>query len=167
MAIVISDASPLVHLSAIRRFELLKQLYPVLLIPPAVWAEVTVAGKGRAGATELTAAVQAQEIRVVAPAPATLARAELRGLDPGEAEALALALDSEAEVVLLDELRGRAVARSLGLRAVGTLGVLIEAKRRGFVPSFRDELERVRRLSQLQLTPELERLALHLAGEGS
>src|SRR5881394_1807529 len=133
MAVVISDASPLVHLGAIGRFELLKQLYPVLLIPPAVWTEVTVAGQGRPGAAELTSAVQAGWITLQTPAATTLARAELSGLDQGEAEALALALDTSAECVLLDELRGRAVARILGVRAIGTLGVLIEAKGRGFV----------------------------------
>jgi uncharacterized protein len=165
MAVVISDASPLVHLSAIKRFGLLKQLYPVLLIPPAVWTEVTVAGQGRPGAADLAASVQAGWIRLETPKAATLGRPELRGLDQGEAEALALALDTTAEFVLLDDLRGRAAARSLGVRAIGTLGVLIEAKRRRLISSLRDELGQVRRLSQLQLTPDLERLALQLAGE--
>ena len=165
MAVVISDASPLVHLGSIGRFGLLKQLYPVLLIPPAVWREVTVAGQGRPGAAELAGAVQVGWIKLQTPAAMTVARAELRGLDLGEAEALALALDTSAEFVLLDELRGRAVARTRGVRAIGTLGVLIEAKRQGLVSLLSDELEQLRRLSQLQLTPELERLALQLAGE--
>src|SRR5687768_9361270 len=133
MPVVISDASPLVHLSAIERFDLLKQLYPVLLIPPAVWAEVTVAGQGRPGAAEVLAAVEIGWIKLQSPNARTLTRTELQGLDAGEAEALALALDTSAELVLLDELRGRAVARTLGVRAIGTLGVLIEAKQRGLV----------------------------------
>jgi uncharacterized protein len=167
MAVVISDASPLIHLSAIARFEILRGLYPVLLIPSAAWAEVAVAGQGRPGATELSRAIEAGWIKIQAANATTLSRIELQGLDKGEAEALALALDSAAELVLLDELRGRAVARILGVRAVGTLGILIEAKHCGLIPRLRDELERLRRLSQLQLTPELEHLALQLAGEAS
>ena len=165
MGVVISDASPLVHLSAIGRFELLHSLYTGLLIPPAVWSEVKVAGQGRPGAAELTAAVAANWIEVRTPNALTLTHQALHGLDLGEQEALALALDSHADFVLIDELRGRSAARQIGLRAIGTLGVLIEAKHRGFLPSLRHELERVRRLSQLQLTPELEQLVLQLAGE--
>jgi predicted nucleic acid-binding protein len=155
----------LVHLSAIQRFELLRHLYQTLLIPPAVWSEVTVAGQGRHGAAELATAVNAGWIMLKAPDAMTLQRTELRTLDPGEAEALAVALDTNADLVLLDELRGRAVARTLGVRAIGTLGVLIEAKQRGLVPTLRGEIERLRQSSQLQLTPELEELALRLAGE--
>jgi hypothetical protein len=165
MAVVISDASPLVHLSAVRRFELLRHLYPRLLVPPAVWAEVTVAGRNRPGAAELKEAVRTGWIELRAPLASGVARPELCALDAGEAEALALALEMSADLVLLDELRGRAVARALGVRAIGTLGVLIEAKQRGLIRSFRDELEQVRLRSQLQLTPELEQLALRLAGE--
>src|SRR5205085_5932087 len=56
MAVVISDASPLVHLATIKRFELLKLLYGELFVPKAVWDEVTVAGRGRPGSMELETA---------------------------------------------------------------------------------------------------------------
>ncbi len=165
MGVVISDASPLVHLSTIARFDLLRSLYTSLLIPPAVLSEVTIAGQGRPGALELASAIEAKWIEVRSPQAATLTHQALQGLDPGEQEALALALDSKADFVLIDELRGRSAARRIGVRAIGTLGVLIVAKRRGLLPTLRGELERVRRLSQLQLTPELEQLVLELAGE--
>lgn len=165
MAAVVSDASPLVHLAAIRRFELLKLLYSELFVPRAVWEEVTVAGKGRPGSAELSQSTNEGWIRLMVPTPASMAREELRNLDAGEAEALALALDLRAEIVLLDELRGRAAARQLGLRAIGTLGVLIEAKRRGLVSSFRAELERLGRDSQMQLSEEIKHLAIRMAGE--
>ena len=165
MAVVISDASPLVHLSAIQRFDLLRQLYPVLLVPPAVLDEVSVAGKGRPGAAELQHAIKIGNIQVRAPNLSIISRTELQNLDPGEAEALALALETTAELVLIDELRGRAIARSLGIRAVGTLGVLIEGKHKGLVHSLRHELLQLHLHSQLQLTPDLEKLVLRLAGE--
>jgi predicted nucleic acid-binding protein len=165
MAAVISDASPLVHLAAIKRFDLLRLLYSVVFIPKAVWTEVVVAGLGRPGSTELDQAITSGWMQIKEAGRANLARSELVTLDQGEAEALALALDLQAEVILLDEVRGRAVARTLGLRAVGTLGVLIEAKRRGLIASFRQELDRLTRDSQLQLSDEIKNLALKLARE--
>ena len=165
MATVISDSSPLVHLSAIARFGLLRQLYRSLLVPPAVWKEVTVAGKARPGAAELEAAVNQGWIKVQVPSPDTFQPPELAGLDEGESEAITLALETHAEVLLLDEIRGRMVARSLGLRAVGTLGVLAEAKRQGLVNSLREELTNLKNRSQFYISAELEQLALQLAGE--
>jgi predicted nucleic acid-binding protein len=165
MAVVISDASPLVHLSAIGRFGLLKEIYLQLLIPPAVWKEVVVDGKGRAGQSEVTAGIEAGWILIQAPTSDFNQRPELSGLDPGEAEALALALEIKADLVLLDEVRGRAAARKLFLRAVGTLGVLIEAKRKGLVSRVAEELQKLRTHSQLHLTTELEQQVLSLAGE--
>jgi predicted nucleic acid-binding protein len=165
MAVVISDSSPLVHLSAIGRFAVLERLYPNLLIPPAVFQEVAVAGKGRAGAQELEAAIKTGTVRLQSPKAQILSRNELRALDTGEAEALALALEITAELVLIDELRGRAVARTLGLNAIGTLGVIIEAKRQKLLSSVRAELKLLKTRSQLQLTPELEQLVLQLAHE--
>jgi hypothetical protein len=165
MAAVISDASPLVHLAAIKQFDLLKKLYAVIFIPNAVWNEVAVAGAGRPGSTEVREATATGWIQIKNPGVANLSRRELTTLDQGEAEALALALDVQADIVLLDEVRGRSVARALGLRAVGTLGVLIEAKRQGFIISFREQLNRLSRDSQLQLSDDIKELALKLAGE--
>ncbi len=165
MSVVISDASPLVHLSAINRFDLLKELYLDLLIPPAVWEEVTTAGRGRPGEKEVGEAVRAGWMKVKAPDPLELNRSELQGLDSGEREALALAMQTRAEVVLLDELRGRRVAKRLGVPTIGTLGVLVEAKQRGLIPNIRGELRQLQEHSQLQLTIELEQLVLRLAGE--
>jgi hypothetical protein len=165
MAAVVSDASPLVHLAAIRQFELLNKLYSLVFIPKAVWTEVAIAGHGRPGAAEVEQAIANGWIQIKNPGNANLARGELATLDQGEAEALALALDLKADIVLLDEVRGRSVARSLGLRAVGTLGVLIEAKRQGFITSFRDQLERLGRDSQLQLSDEIKALAIKMSGE--
>ena len=64
-------------------------------------------------------------------------------LGRGEREAIALALDAGADLVILDDQEGRHVARDKGLSVTGTIGVLIEAKERGFIPSLRPEIDRL------------------------
>jgi predicted nucleic acid-binding protein len=85
-------------------------------------------------------------------------------LDRGEAEVLALALEQQADLVILDERLARHHARRLGLPLTGTLGVLLRAKQQGLVPSVRilvDELQR----SGIWLSARVVDEALSLAGE--
>jgi hypothetical protein len=64
-------------------------------------------------------------------------------LGRGEREAIALALGVKADLVILDDQGGRLVARDKDLSVTGTIGVLIEAKERGFIPSLRPEIDRL------------------------
>jgi predicted nucleic acid-binding protein len=64
-------------------------------------------------------------------------------LGRGEREVIALAIDSDADLVILDDQQGRLVSRDKGLSVTGTVGVLIEAKERGFIPSLCPEMDRL------------------------
>ena len=64
-------------------------------------------------------------------------------LGHGEREAIALALETKADLVVLDDQQGRNVSQSKNLQTTGTIGVLIEAKERGFIHSLRNELDRL------------------------
>jgi predicted nucleic acid-binding protein len=67
-----------------------------------------------------------------------------RWLDPGEAEAIQLALQLEAEVIILDERSGREVAAAKGLTVIGLLGILREAYRQGWINNPLELLQRLR-----------------------
>ena len=128
--IVVADASPLIALARIGRLELLNTLFGRLLLPEAVWREVVGAGLDRAGAIAVSQAPWMERRAVTDTGLVAVLR---RDLGAGEAEAITLAREVGAELVLMDERMGRAVARRLGLRVTGLVGVLIEARERGLL----------------------------------
>ncbi|MEO1145633.1 MAG: DUF3368 domain-containing protein [Cyanobacteria bacterium J06638_22] len=128
--IVVSDTSPINNLAAINHLHLLHQLYGTVLIPEAVYRELTDSNFRVAGANE----VQTFDwIQTRAVSDRTLVKALNNELDIGEAEAIALAVEIQADQVLVDERRGRIVASRLNLRYTGILGVLVEAKSQGLI----------------------------------
>jgi uncharacterized protein len=86
-----------------------------------------------------------------------------RDLDRGEAETIALAVETAAGLVLLDERDGRHAAQQLGLRVVGAVGVLIQAKRAGHLPAIRPELDALRGRAGFYLGEGVYRQALKIA----
>ena len=134
--IVVSDTSPILNLARIGRLELLASLYRQVLIPPAVHAELMASNltpaMDLACNSWLTIAVPKDEQRVQ----------DLRDeLDPGEAEAIVLALERKADLLLVDERRGRRIAAALGLPITGLLGVLADAKRSGLIENVKPLLD--------------------------
>jgi predicted nucleic acid-binding protein len=135
----VSNTSPLILLAKVGLLAMLAELYGEVLIPPAVERELA------AGGSAASAIAPLPWLNVRAPEPATVRRVSA-GLDLGEAEAIALAIDlgtSGAEVIL-DDASARRRARNLGLAVTGTGGVVVVAKRRGLVVSVKEELDRLR-----------------------
>jgi hypothetical protein len=126
----ISNASPLIALRQIDRLWILRDLFGKIGIPPAVRREIGPT-LPRPPVWLLTYPAPSGKHTVV----------EKAGLDPGETEALALALELGALGVVLDDLRARQLATTLGVRVVGTLGVLLQAKERGLLPAIRPDFE--------------------------
>lgn len=116
--IVVSDTPPILNLARIGRLELLASLYKQVLIPPAVHSELI--------ASHLTPAMDLackSWLTIATPKDEKRVRDLRDELDPGEAEAIVLALEREAELLLVDERRGRRIAAALGLPITGLLGV--------------------------------------------
>jgi hypothetical protein len=83
----------------------------------------------------------------------------------GEAEAIALATDLHAEIVLIDEQEGRQLASKTGLAVTGVLGILLRAKRAGEIASIRPEIALLRHKAHFFVAPALEAKILSSAGE--
>lgn len=127
--IVVSNTSPITNLAAIGQLDLLRQLYNTVIISEAVHCELTADGGRYPGAIVQT--LNWIETRKVANSAVVIAlRLEL---DEGEAETIALAQEIAADLTLIDERLGRAAATRFGLRVIGILGVLVEAKQQGLV----------------------------------
>ena len=122
--IVISNSSPLIALAKVGLLGLLKALFGEVIIPRAVWAEVVEHGGGRPGSEEVA---RADWIRMRSVSNRLAVDILRRELGPGEAEAIVLAKELGADLVLVDDERAREIARSLGLRIAGTIALLLMA----------------------------------------
>ena len=161
--IVVSDTSPVTNLAAIGQFDLLRRLYARLHIAQGVWDELNAGGRRWPGYDQVTAADWVERHAVQNHA---LVTALQRDLDRGEAETIALALELGADLTLLDEREGRHAAQRLGLRVVGVVGILLEAKANGMIDTVRPHLRALRQTAGFYLSEPLYQHALSLAGGG-
>lgn len=135
---IISNATPLIAFARIGQLHLLKEIVGELTIPPAVYRELVEYPSDQPGAINLeqefwiqTKALESEEqVRLLLPS-----------LDRGEADVIALALELHPQLVLIDELTGRNVARSLNLNISGSVGILIQAKQQNKIVAVRPLLE--------------------------
>ena len=160
--IVVSDASPLIALAAVGQLDLLHDLYGEVLVPEAVQNEVTLVRPAAPGAAAVSLAGW---IRVLPVQNLALVAAMSVELDPGEAEAIALAVEEGADLLLIDERRGRIAASRLNQRVVGVLGILVEAKQRNLISLVRPVLDALASQTGFRVSQALRDRILLVAGE--
>jgi predicted nucleic acid-binding protein len=124
----VSNTSPLNYLILIGCDRVLPDLFGTVVVPEAVARELSSAQAPAVVRQWVSSLPAWASVRT-----ATSVATELRSLDDGEAEAIALAVETGAEVVLLDERKGRRAAREQGLTVAGTIGVLDAAAARGMI----------------------------------
>lgn len=129
--IAVANAGPCIALARIGSLGVLPQLFQQIYLPQAVYHEIVSAGVERSGAQEIALAswILRQDVQNT-----TAVHLLRERLDHGESEAIVLALELQADVLLIDEARGRRIAEARGLKKTGTLGVLVLAKQRGLIP---------------------------------
>jgi predicted nucleic acid-binding protein len=161
--IVVSDTSPLRALAHLQRLDWLAQLFESVYIPPGVANELEFPP------SPLFSVNCRDYAFLLVRQPANVARvAEFRQLlDLGEAEALALAEELGAHHVLMDEAAGRRIAAEAGFRVLGTLGIILEAKSRGWCAEIAPYLDRLEVELRFFIAPELRQTILQQACESS
>jgi predicted nucleic acid-binding protein len=154
------NASPLILLAAVDALFLLPQLTGTVLVPVAVLGEVLAAREAHPALQSLSTTAWVR-IEPAVPVPAEVAGWDLGA---GETQVLALALSRGGTEVILDDLQARRCSRSLGLPTTGTLGLILRAKRRGFIPAARPVVEKLLE-HRLYLAHDLVEAALAEVGE--
>lgn len=148
--VIISDASCLILLEKIQLLQLLQQLYTVVTITPEVREEYN---------TELP-----QWIVTQSPVNINYQKILEVSLGLGEASSIALAIENENSLLIIDDLKGRKYAQRMNLDVIGTLGLLIVGKQNGYISSVKDCLDKIE-TTNFRLSPALRRIALTRAGE--
>ena len=138
----VSNTSPLLNLAIIGRLDLIRAQFGSVLVPPAVVEECRLE-EGRPGSSALRQAIEKGWIVEKKPSDDPLIRTLGQDLDLGESEAITLAVEKEAGLILLDEREGRRRARNVGLEVTGALGILARADRRGELDSLSGALDRL------------------------
>lgn len=130
--IVISDTTPVISLLKANHLELLQRLYGNVLIPKAVYSELT---ENPVYAKEAKT-IQTLDFLKMVPVENVKSVNVLRsvtGLDAGESEALIMYDEQNADLLLMDEHKGRSVAKQLNVRYIGTAGILMLAYDKGLI----------------------------------
>ncbi len=152
MKIVVSDPSAISNLISIRRIELFKLVFGTVYIPPRVASELSVAHD------QLPPFIKTHTIDT----PSHVVGSEQ--LDPGELEAIELALEINADTLIIDDKAGRITATDAGIQCIGILGVLVVAKALGHLEAVAPVLAELE-ANRFFFSEAVKREVLHLVDE--
>jgi predicted nucleic acid-binding protein len=160
--IVVSDTSTLSNLAIVAHLWLLEAIYQTVIIPDTVAKELTAASN-----PTISAVLKLDWIQVQPFTNSQLADKlqQERGLDAGEAYAIALAVELQADDLLIDERLGRKEAVRLGLSIIGLLGILLLAKHRTLIPQVQPVMDALINKAGFRISHQLYYRVLALAQE--
>lgn len=160
--IVISDTSPITSLAAIGKLDLLQKVYDRIIIPQGVYNEMANLADEVPGTKEVKTLdwIETKTVSNLA-----LVEQLKTKLDQGESEAIALAIELKADLLIIDENPGRNVAKMLNLNLIGILGILLIAKQRGFLANIKPVMDDLINIAGFRITSQLYTNLLITAGE--
>ncbi len=150
--IVISDTSPIINLAIIGHLNLLPEIFGKVVIPHAVFEEITVTGEGMPGAKEIQ---NADWIEVKKCTNQLLLKSLSLVIDRGEAEAICLSIEIKSDLLLIDERLGRRVAKDYELNILGILGLIRQAKIKKLIPQVKPLLDQLIKDAGFRVSKEL------------
>lgn len=135
--IVVSDTSSISNLLQIGLVEVLFELFGEITITPSVKRELYVVPDHESQMKKLG------WIKVKSPQNQKMVAQLLAKLDLGESESITLAIEENAQYLIIDEQKGRYIANSYGVKVIGILGVLIKAKQEGLIKSVKPSIDKL------------------------
>jgi len=136
--IVISDSSPLIALAIIEKLDILLELFAKIYVPEAVYQEV--ARTDKPFAEELRFFLTGNTKSVKNKMAVKMLSADVGA---GEAETIVLALEQQPAIVLIDDLKARKFAKMNGLKIIGTMGILLKAKKEGLIKEIKSMISKL------------------------
>lgn len=149
---VFSNTTPLLAFSALGKFDLLGHLFGIINVVQSVSDECAYGGK------ILVPDLKCIPWMNIVEDPVEL-DPRFYTLDAGESNTISMAIQTGADIIIIDERQGRNLAEFYGAKVVGTLGVLLKAKKDGLIESFSDEVELLKRAGFWYDEKLVERLA--------
>lgn len=140
--IVVSDSGPLIHLSRVNRLDILQVFFKEIYIPEAVYQELTSIEEDLPGSSEIRTF---DWIKNKSVDKDTAKQILMEYLDEGESEAILLAKDIDADLLLIDDFAGRRTATTHGIEVMGTLGILDKASEENMIQNLEKVVTELRK----------------------
>lgn len=164
MPAVVSDTSVLHYLSVTSQFDCLPRIFGNVFIPPAVWKEVS-HRRELSVHLNVATALASGWLKVESPHDRQSVESLQAFLGAGESEAIILAKENQPSLLLMDDLDGRIAAQKLKLPVLGTVGVLVRARKAGHLAELKPVLDALLATHRFRLSNALYADALREAGE--
>jgi predicted nucleic acid-binding protein len=158
--IVINTSPLLIIVAATNDLKILNNLYEEVIVPFEVSSEIKTGGKTNFGSSQFRAA----NWLCKKSNPMIISDGLRNSLDLGEAAVIQLALDKGIKIVCIDEIMGRRIARLNGLTVIGSVGILVRAKKEGYLSSIKDAILKMRNRG-IWLSDRVIEVALREANE--
>jgi predicted nucleic acid-binding protein len=157
--IIVSDSSPLISFVILNKLDILSRIFDEIYIPNAVFEEITQQNKPHSQELKNFAAKRVKHVQ-----NQFAVQLLEKELDTGESEAIVLAKENNIYNILIDEYKGRRIAQTHNLSPIGTIGVLVQAKKKRLIKELKPELDKLV-ANHRRISHELYKKALDLAGE--
>jgi len=158
---LVINTGPLIALASCGRLSLFQGLFQSVLVPETVRHEFQHGSSKPAQEVSETELPDWMEVRTPE-SPSSLLLSTY--LDAGEADVISLAVERKIRWVAVDEKRGRRVARLFGLSVIGSVGILLRAKREGLIDAVRPSMETMKQAG-IWMSAQLWERAIRAAGE--
>jgi predicted nucleic acid-binding protein len=158
---IIVNSTPIISLAGIDSLILLKKLYKEIIVPEAVYEEVSIEGESKIGAKRLK---EADFIKIHSVDNKEAEKIFSTSLHKGEVEVLLLARELKADLVIIDDLLARKHAKYLDIKVTGTLGILLKAKKKGYLKKIKPLLDELIN-NNIYISDKLYKNVLDLANE--